>query len=128
MTKEVLYVVTVLLSHQIDDVKSVNSPNNGQHDFLGPYLLLRLLRDIISRYAIFRRMMEFQSEPILVLGYKYLKLIFSRSVRMDYNPRQVPIRICRRLVVNSCGIQRKCKLSYQAIPANDSSSLSGKHI
>jgi hypothetical protein len=40
MTKVVLRVATVLLSHQIDDVESVDSPNNRQHEFLGPALLL----------------------------------------------------------------------------------------
>jgi hypothetical protein len=49
MTKEVLCVVTVLLNHQIDDVESINSPNSGQHELLGPDLLLHLLSEIISR-------------------------------------------------------------------------------
>jgi hypothetical protein len=49
MTKEVLCVVTVLLSHQIDDVESTDSLNNDEHEFLGPNLLLHLLSDVISR-------------------------------------------------------------------------------
>jgi hypothetical protein len=80
MTKEVLCVVTVLLSHQIDDVESINPPNNSQHEFLGPDLLLHLLRDIISRYAPFLRMMELQSELTLVPSHKYLKFIFLVSL------------------------------------------------
>jgi hypothetical protein len=55
--KEVKCVVTVVLSHQIDDVESIDSPSNGQDEFLGPDVLLHLLRDIISRCAAFRRMM-----------------------------------------------------------------------
>jgi hypothetical protein len=48
ITKELLSVVTVLLNHQIDDVESIDSPNNSQHELLDPDLSLRLLRDIIS--------------------------------------------------------------------------------
>jgi hypothetical protein len=76
MTKEVLCVVTVLLSHQIDKVESLHSPNDGQHEFLGNNVLLRLLRDIISRYAPVRRAMKFQSEPTLVSSHKSLTFIF----------------------------------------------------
>jgi hypothetical protein len=47
MTKEVICAVTVLLSHQIDDVESIDSPNNGQQEILGLDLLLHLLGDII---------------------------------------------------------------------------------
>jgi hypothetical protein len=75
MTEDVLYIVTLLLSHQIDDTESIDSPNNSQYEFLGPDLLLRLGRDIISRYAPFRRMMKFQSEPTLVPSHKSLKFI-----------------------------------------------------
>jgi hypothetical protein len=60
MTQEVLCVVTVLLSHQIDDVESIDSPHNGQDEFLCPNLLLDLLRDIISRYVPFRKIVKFQ--------------------------------------------------------------------
>jgi hypothetical protein len=76
MIKKVLCAVTVLLSHQTDDVKPIDFPNNGQHEFLGPDLLFRCLRDIISRYAPFRRMMKFQSEPTVVASRKSLKFIF----------------------------------------------------
>jgi hypothetical protein len=48
MTMEVRAVITVLLSSQVHDVESINSPNNVQHEFLFPDLLLHLLRDIIS--------------------------------------------------------------------------------
>jgi hypothetical protein len=40
MTQEVLCVVTVLLSHQIDDVESIESPNNGQSSRLHPTVTL----------------------------------------------------------------------------------------
>jgi hypothetical protein len=36
MTKEVLCVATVLLSRQIDDAGSIDSANNGRHDFWVP--------------------------------------------------------------------------------------------
>jgi hypothetical protein len=62
MTQEVPCVVTGLLSHQINNLESISSPNNGQHEFLGPDLLFHLLGDIISQYAPFRRKTEFQSE------------------------------------------------------------------
>jgi hypothetical protein len=76
MTEEILWAVIVLLNHQTDDVECIDSPNNDQHEFLGPDLLLRLLKDIISRYALFRKMKKFQSEPTLVPSHKYLKFIF----------------------------------------------------
>jgi hypothetical protein len=56
-------------------LESIDSPNNGQHEFFGPDLLLHLLRDTISRGASFRRMMKFQSEPTLVPSHKSLKFI-----------------------------------------------------
>jgi hypothetical protein len=80
MTKEVLCVVIVLLSHQIHHVESIDSPNNNQHKFFSPDLLLYLLRDITSRYALFRRMMEFQSEPTLVPSHKSFEFIFLFSL------------------------------------------------
>jgi hypothetical protein len=43
-----MYVIIVLLSHQTDNVESINSPNNSRHEFLGSDLLFHLLRDIIS--------------------------------------------------------------------------------
>jgi hypothetical protein len=58
-TQKTLRVVAVLPSHQVDDVKSIDSPNNGQYEILGTDLLLYLLRDIISRYVHFCRMMKF---------------------------------------------------------------------
>jgi hypothetical protein len=76
MTKEVLCIVTVLLGHQIDDVESIDSPNSNQHEFLGPDLLLHLVKDVISRYAPFRRMMKLQNEPTFVPSHKSLKFIF----------------------------------------------------
>jgi hypothetical protein len=76
MTEEVPCVVAVLLSSQIDDVESIDYPNNGQHGFLLPDLLLHLLKDIISRYGPFRRIMKFQSEPTLVPRHK--SFIFGR--------------------------------------------------
>jgi hypothetical protein len=76
MIKQVLYVVTVLLSRQIDDMESIDSPNNGQHEFLRPDFLFHLLTDIISRCALFCRITKFQSEPPLVPSHKTLNFIF----------------------------------------------------
>jgi hypothetical protein len=76
MIKEVLCAVTMLLSHHINAVESIDSRKNSQHEFLGPDLLFDLLRDIISRYARFLRMMKFQSEPTPIPSRKTLKLIF----------------------------------------------------
>jgi hypothetical protein len=50
VTVEVLCGITVLLSHQIDHVKSVSSVNNGQDEFLGNNLLSSLLKDIVAAY------------------------------------------------------------------------------
>jgi hypothetical protein len=76
MIKEVLRVANVLLSHHIGHMESIDSPNHGQHEILGPDLLLHLLRDIISQYAPFRRMMELQNIPSLVPNHTSLNLIF----------------------------------------------------
>jgi hypothetical protein len=75
ITKGVLCVVIVVLSHQINDEESIDSPNNGQHEVLGSDLLFPLWRDIISRYAPFCKMTEIQSETVLVLSHKSLNSI-----------------------------------------------------
>jgi hypothetical protein len=61
-------------------MESIDSLGNGQHEILDPDLLLHLLRDIISRYTPFRRMMKFQSESTLVPSHKSLKYIFVVSL------------------------------------------------
>jgi hypothetical protein len=76
ITKKVLRIVVVLLSHQTEDTESTGSPNNGQHEFLDLDLLLHLVRHIILRYSPFRRMMKFQSESAPVPNHKSLKFIF----------------------------------------------------
>jgi hypothetical protein len=55
----------VLLVHQIDDVKSIDSLNKSQHGLLGSNLPLDLLGDIFVRHAPFRGRIKFQSELIL---------------------------------------------------------------
>jgi hypothetical protein len=80
MAKEVLYGVIVLLSRQFDDLESIDSPNDGQHELLGPDLLLHRLKNIISRYAPFRGIMKVQSEPILVSSHKSFQFIFLLSL------------------------------------------------
>jgi hypothetical protein len=80
MTNEVLCVVTVLLSHQIEGRESIDSPNNSQHEFLDPDLLFHLLRDITSRSALFRQMMKLQSESALVPSQKSFNFIFLVSL------------------------------------------------
>jgi hypothetical protein len=82
-TKEILCVVTVLLSYQINDVESIDSPDNGQHEFLGLDLLLHLLSDVISRDPPFRRMTKFQNEPTLIPNHKSLKFIFLVSLENE---------------------------------------------
>jgi hypothetical protein len=80
ITKQGLCIVVARLSHQIDDVESIDSPNAGQPELLGPDLLLDFVREIISRYAPFHRMMKFQIEPTLVPTHKSLKIIFPVSL------------------------------------------------
>jgi hypothetical protein len=55
------------------------------------------------------------SSPVI----NFWNLFFSWALRMSNNFRQVSIRICGKLVVDSCRIQCKWKFSYQAIPANN---------
>jgi hypothetical protein len=81
--KEVLCVVIVLLKHQMDDVESIDSLNNDPHEFLGPDLLLHLLRDVISRYAPFRRTVKFQSEPTPFSSHKFLNFLFPISLENE---------------------------------------------
>jgi hypothetical protein len=76
IAKELFYVVTVLLSHQIDHVKINNFPNNGQHELLSRGSLLDLLKDIPARHAPFRGMMKFQNKPTLISSDKSLKFTF----------------------------------------------------
>jgi hypothetical protein len=59
MLEKVLGIKTVPVRHQIDDVESVKSPKNGQHKLSCPDCLFHLLKDLIARYAPFRRMLEF---------------------------------------------------------------------
>jgi hypothetical protein len=109
MTRELLYIVTVLLSHRIDDVKSIDFQHNAQHGFLGPDLLLHLLRDLISRYAPFHIITKFQVDQLSSPLANPWNLFFSWALWMDNNSRQVSIRICRKLIVNSCGTQFQWK-------------------
>jgi hypothetical protein len=76
MSKEILWILTMLLSHYIDDVESIDSVNTDQHECLCPELVLHLLRHILSRYAPFRRLMKFQSESALVPSHKSFKFAF----------------------------------------------------
>jgi hypothetical protein len=80
MIKEVLCAVTVPLSHQTDDVESIESPSDGQYEFLGPDLSFHLLIDIISRCDPSRRMKKSQSKPILIPSHKSLNFIFLMSL------------------------------------------------
>jgi hypothetical protein len=128
-TKEVLWVLTVLLSHQIDSVESIDSPNYGQQEFLGPDLLLHLLRDTISRYAPFRRVMKFQGESTLVPRHKSLKFIyFSREPReWVITLGKFPSESVANWSLTRAGSNVNEIFSYRAIPANDSRESSGGH-
>jgi hypothetical protein len=79
IAREVMCLVTVLFSHQISDVVSIDSPNNGQHDISCADLLLDFLRDISARYASFHRMMKFQSKPTLIASDKSSNFLRSRK-------------------------------------------------
>jgi hypothetical protein len=48
MTMAALCVAIVMASHQIHNVKSINSPNNDQHEVLGSDSLLDLWREILA--------------------------------------------------------------------------------
>jgi hypothetical protein len=47
--KEMMNVVPVLLSHQIDAARSIDSRNNGQYELLCPDLLLDFLRNLVAQ-------------------------------------------------------------------------------
>jgi hypothetical protein len=76
LVKEVLCVVTVLLSHRIDDVTTNNFPNNNQHKLLSRDSLFDPLKDITARHALFRGMVKFQNKPTLIPSDKSLKFTF----------------------------------------------------
>jgi hypothetical protein len=44
-------VVTVLLSHRIDDMKSISSPNDDQYELSATNLSVELLTEIVVRYS-----------------------------------------------------------------------------
>jgi hypothetical protein len=48
IAKDAMIAVTVLLSHTIDDMKSIDSPNYGQHQFFCTNLLLDFSTDIVG--------------------------------------------------------------------------------
>jgi hypothetical protein len=66
LTKEVPCGITGLLSYQIDDGKSIDSPNNNQYELLDSDLRPGLLSDIVAWSAPFHGMMKFQRKPILI--------------------------------------------------------------
>jgi hypothetical protein len=84
----VMSVVTVLLSHQIDDMKSVSSPNDDQHELSDIDLSVELLRDIVARYGSFRRMMKFQSKATLVANEKPSNCIPARPAAFSSRYQQ----------------------------------------
>jgi hypothetical protein len=97
----------MLLSHQIDDLKSISAPNNGQQELLPRYLLLDLFTDIIARHMQFRRMMKFQSKPTLVPSYNPSNMLFFLASRICNRPGQVSTGNRLRLSVNWCEIRGK---------------------
>jgi hypothetical protein len=64
-----------------DEIEDAISDDEKTQAFReGPDLLLHLLRDTISRYAPFRKMMNFQSELTLVPSQKSLKFMYLVSL------------------------------------------------
>jgi replication initiation and membrane attachment protein DnaB len=76
IVEEIMSVVSVLLDHEINNVKFFDSSNHHQYDLLNLDFLFELLRDIIARHVTLRRMMTFQSKPTLIDSEKSLKFIF----------------------------------------------------
>jgi hypothetical protein len=66
-------VVIVLLNCRIDDMKSINSQNNDQHELWCLDWLLEFLRDPVTPYDLFHRMMKFQCAPTFIACDKSLK-------------------------------------------------------
>jgi hypothetical protein len=85
VTQEVLGVVNVLFNHQIDDVKTINFPNHGQHELLGRDLLVNLLSDNMSQCAPFHEKTKFRSRPTLIHSDKSWKFAFLLGSRMGNN-------------------------------------------
>jgi hypothetical protein len=48
IVKEIVNVVTLLLSHRIDKVKSIDSPNDSQHELFSPDMVFDFMRDLIG--------------------------------------------------------------------------------
>jgi hypothetical protein len=101
---------TVPFSHRIDDVKSIDSPNNGQYKLVVSNLLFNLLRDTVARHSPFRQIINFQSQLNLIARDNFRNSLFSWAWRLGGNSRQFSTRTRRNLSVNSWGIYRKWKL------------------
>jgi phage-related holin len=48
IVKEIVSVVSMLLSHWIDKVKSIDPPNNSQHELFSPDSVLDFMRDLVG--------------------------------------------------------------------------------
>jgi hypothetical protein len=104
IAKEVISVVIVLLSHQIDGMKSIEIPKDGQHELLCPDVLLYFLRDPVVRCTLSHRMMKYRREPTPIAGEKSSKFTFLVGFE---DGQQLSVGTLRKLSVNSWGILRK---------------------
>jgi hypothetical protein len=66
ITQQVLKIESELRSHQIGNVKTAHSQNNGEHAFFCPDLLPRPLWRLFSMDAQLRGMLTLKNEPALV--------------------------------------------------------------
>jgi hypothetical protein len=85
--KEVMGGATVALSHENDQVKSIDVPDKVQHELSCTDSLLDCLRDVAARCAPFRRMMKVQSKPTLITSTNLRNLLSSWASIMDSHSR-----------------------------------------
>jgi hypothetical protein len=100
IVQQVISAVIVLLSHQIDDVKSINSPNKGQHELFCNHLLFNVMRDCVARSASFCRMMKFQSEPTFITSNKPSNYIFYWFREWTATPGKFPPELLANLRIH----------------------------
>jgi hypothetical protein len=128
VSSEVIYVVTLLLNHLIDNVKSIDFLNNDRYELLFRDSLLEFLRDLVAGHAPFCRMTKFQSKPILVTSNKSSKFTFPLSFENASDFAKFQLERVGIIHLNGAGSSANEKSSYQAIPANGSIPLNGTLI
>jgi hypothetical protein len=125
IAEEVGSVAIALLSHPIDNMKSIDSPNGGQHELLCPDSLLDRLRDLVALH--FRKCRNSKVNQLSVFVTNLRNLRFSWASRMASNSRQVfPSEGIGNCPFTGAGSNVNKEISSEAIPGNHAIYSNGK--